>query len=187
MMSSKRVGFGMGVLCFILLLAACAQQSALPSATPCPTTQVNASPLTQTTGPVSIATDHSIYTPFAIVHVTIENHLGHPINMYGDLHGCELLDLQQLIGGAWKQVPLCSPHAGDELPDTPEVGISPSKTYQDILYYQEISAGQPAGQYVPFPIGTFRIVIQYIELQSTATSRQLAYSATFRICGCGGC
>ncbi len=118
-------------------------------------TAVNTSAPTLTTGPVTIATDHSSYAPTDMIKVTIENHLTKAIYAYDTQASCSILSLQVQQGGQWAasnalHCPMGRPAM--------LVKIEPGGTYNTTLGASVASIGQRT-----LPVGTYRLVLNYFD------------------------
>src|SRR5262245_57628286 len=87
----------------LLVLAACGVSATAGAGGSCAPLHLDASPGTQSAGPVSIATDHATYSRRPEVHVTVTNTHSASIFAPNHLANCSILDLQQLTNGKWQQ------------------------------------------------------------------------------------
>jgi hypothetical protein len=143
-------------------------------------TEVNTSAPTQTTGPVTIATDHSAYAPTDTMKVTIENHLTTAIYAYDTQASCSILRLEVQQNGKW--VPSDALHCPLGRA-TRAVMIEPGGTYSATLGVRVMSIGQAN----TLPPGTYRLVLNYYSAPlsgaSQAPAPTVVPSATLTISG----
>jgi hypothetical protein len=142
----------------VALLAGCAVGSGPPVlSTPTP----NTSPGTHTTGPVSIATDHSIYAPTDAIQVAVTNGLSVPIYALDEAASCSILVLQvQQLTGEWQT----AQGASCPLGRTPVVvAVAPHA-----IYTATIQAGYPGLTQATFIPGIYRLILSY----STSATEQ---------------
>jgi hypothetical protein len=153
----------------LLLLTACGSASNADSGT-------NTSSGTQTNGPVSIATDHSVYGPSEPIQVTVLDKLSTPIYALDTKAGCSILDLEVQVNGTWQatsaaRCPLGRPAM--------VVRIDAGKAYTTT-----IQAGSPS----VFPAGTYRLLLNY-SITASGTSilsnPTTVYSMPFSVTGSG--
>src|SRR6266568_216912 len=90
-MMSNRFWFTLLSSSLLLALAACSNASG-----------TNTTSGTQTSGPVSIATDHSTYAPTDSIQVTVLNTLAKPIYALDTQASCSILSLEININGKWQ-------------------------------------------------------------------------------------
>jgi hypothetical protein len=153
---------------FIILLAGC---SAVTGAS-------GDNPGTLTSGPVSIATDHTTYTPTQGIHVTIKNQSGKAIYALDTRASCTILSLQQQVKGAWQGANVARCPLGRI---ARQVMIGNGQTYT-----ATIQAGEPAVKNAAFPGGTYRLVLAYATSAGESASPALLttiYSATLTVAG----
>jgi hypothetical protein len=138
-------------VCFIWL-AGCGATAGNPATTTLP---VNSSPGTMTSGPVVIATDHSVYAPTDAIHITVTNHLAAAIYAYDHQASCSILNLEMQQGSSWQMVR--SPIAGCPLGSpTVAVAVAPNMPYQ-----ADVRAGYLRQGDQSFSLGTYRLVLAY--------------------------
>jgi hypothetical protein len=119
-------------------------------------TAVNTSPPTQTTGPVTIATDHSAYNNTDTMKITIVNTLTTAIYAYDTQAGCSILALEVQKYGQWV--------ASDAL-HCPlgrvaiAVKIAPGASYTATIGGHAMSPGLGRS----LPSGTYRLVLRYYD------------------------
>ena len=139
----------------------------------------NTSPATTSSGPVVITTDHAVYAPTDLLHVTIMNGLTQPLYAYDHQASCSLLTMEQQVQGSWQ--PLVTPLAGCAIKSpTRLVQIASHATYQGTItagYLRQGEANFPAGQY------RLRFTYQLTATQeiSPAPTESSAFSATLTI------
>ena len=136
-------------------------------------------PGTMTSGPVSIATDHTTYAPTEGMQVTIKNQLSMDIYAFDTRASCTILGLEQQNGGAWQ---------GSQASRCP-LGrrALPVKIGSGQVYTATIRPGSGLGAAnAAFPDGTYRLVLTYAsspaELIHTSGSTTI-YSATLTVAG----
>lgn len=141
----------------------------------CGSTSNSGSKGTSTSGPVSIRTDQSTYTPDSSIQVSVINNLASSIFAYDTRASCSILDLQMQVNGVWQATNTARCSLGR--PAMP-VGIPAGKSYS-----ATIQAGSPGISQASFPVGNYRLVLNYatstagLSQQNTTT----IYSATFSI------
>ena len=166
---------GSGLVVAALVLAACG------------TTTISCRHVTNTSpgiaiaGPVSIATDHSVYAPGEVVQATITNHLstGIVINNYMYTDRCPYFALEMRAGNDWQDMHACPPMGGDTQPSNHQRLIAAGASF---------SSG--VGIYTDLPAGTYRLRTLYRivdPIKGGVTDTGTAESATFQICACGVC
>lgn len=143
-------------------------------------TAVNTSAATLTTGPVTIATDHSSYAPTDTIKVTIQNHLTKAIYAYDTQASCTILSLQVQQGGQWvASNALHCPLGRVAL----AVKIEPGGTYTASLGAHLMSIGQRN----TLPEGTYRLVLNYYDAPlsgaTQAPTATMVPSATLTVSG----
>ena len=117
-------------------------------------TGANTSAPTATTGPVTIATDHSAYAPADTMKVTIVNHLAQAIYAFDTQASCSILSLEVQQAGKW---------AGSSALHCPlgraamMVKIEPGATYTASLGARVTSIGKNHA----LPNGSYRLVLRY--------------------------
>ena len=146
-----------------LLLAGCGSLAATNSTTP-------------TSGPVTVSTDHTTYTPTDTMLVTVHNTHSTPIYALDTLSSCSILSLQYQVNGAWQssQVAQCPLKRRAQL-----VKIDAGATYT-----ANISAGYPGMKPLTFPTGSYRLVLVYTTTPSvmpTAENGSTITSATMQV------
>lgn len=136
----------------LLLLTAC-EPGTPGSASPGGSSSTNTSPSTQTTGPIVITTDHSVYKSTEFVRVTIHNTLSMTIYARDTKASCSILDLQVSTNGNWQ--PASVARCGLSRPSQ-EVSIAPAGTYSTT-----IQANVAGLDNAVFPAGTYRLLLSY--------------------------
>lgn len=170
------IGVGIAVLC-----SACSSTSTVVVCGTRPH-----SPATLTNGPLTVATDHTLYAPTDRIVVVITNHIEPGIQGTAQSRYCPFAAMQQLQGTTWVPVSICFPEEAGEAPTVPPtLVLGPEQSYTIHLVDMTVST-IPAPR--PFPTGTFRLVVRY----SAAFAHGLepptvAYSADIHICTCGSC
>jgi hypothetical protein len=171
--------------CVLLLLSLAACEGfQLPgstgSSTPTGGSSTNTSPGTQTSGPIIITTDHSVYHPSEQVHVTVRNTLSTAIYAFDTKASCSILDLQMQVKGAWQVAPVarCSVSRPPR-----QVVIQPGETYTTT-----IQANTPGLDSLTFPGGIYRLLLSYSTTpgKTSSSSKTTIPSATFTVSGTGG-
>lgn len=141
---------------------------------------VNTSAATLTTGPVTIATDHSAYANKDVMKITISNHLSTAIYAFDTQASCSILNLQIQQNGQWVtsnalRCPLGRAAA--------EVKIAPGGVYTTTIGATVMSIGSRSA----LADGTYRLVLNYFEAaQGSATPTSTAtaiFSATLTVSG----
>ncbi len=144
--------------------------------------QANTSPGTVGGGPVSIATDHSIYAPGDLIQATITNHLPTTVavDSMGGADVCPYFLLQRSTADDWQNMPACVPQGGDAAPPASgEQRITPGASFSSFV-----------GIRAELPAGTYRLWIDSYRVygaQGRVTSRGTTESATFQVCACRVC
>jgi hypothetical protein len=107
----------------------------------------------QSGGSVSISTNRATYGPNDAMAVTVRNGLSTPIYAMDTLASCSILALQYQANGAWQpsQVAQCP-----QKRPTRQVKIDAGGTYT-----ASITAGYPGIRQLPFPTGSYRLVLTY--------------------------
>src|SRR5947209_798374 len=162
----KRFWFALWSSSLLLLLAACGEATGAHSA--------NASPTTQTSGPVSIATDHSVYRPTDHMQVTVLNKLSTPIYALDTRASCSILSLEVQVNGTWQASPVARCPLGRP---AMIVKIDAGKAYTTT-----IQAGFAGMRNTAFPAGIYRLVLNYSTTASTTailSNPTTVYSTTF--------
>lgn len=141
----------------------------------CGSTSTSGSNGTSTSGPVSIRTDHSTYTPDGSIQVSVINTLSSSIFAYDTRASCSILDLQIQGNGAWQATNVARCFLGR--PAMP-VEIPAGKTYS-----ATIQAGSPGISQANFPVGNYRFVLNYATSASSLSQQNTTtiYSATFSV------
>jgi hypothetical protein len=135
-------------------------------------------PGTLTSGPVSIATDHTTYTPGQGIQVTVKNQLGKAIYALDTRASCSILSLQQQVNGAWQGANVARCPLGRI---ARQVMIGNGQTYT-----ATIQPGEPGVKNAAFPGGTYRLVLAYATSAGEPASLSLLttiYSATLTVAG----
>jgi len=160
----------------LLLLTACGNASSTDSSN----TSTNTSPGTQTSGPVSIATNHTVYGPTDPIQVTVLNKLSTPIYALDTQASCSILGLEVQVNAAWQassvaRCPLGRPAMVVKL----DIGKA---------YTITIQAGSPVMQNAAFPSGTYRLLLNYSTTgsgTSILSNPTTVYSMPFSVSGSG--
>lgn len=130
---------------------------------------------TSTSGPVSIRTDRSRYTPTGSIQVSVINSLPSSIFAYDTHASCSILDLQMQVNATWQATNVARCSLGR--PAMP-VEIPAGKTYSIT-----VQAGSPGISQANFPVGNYRLILSYstsvasLQQQNTTT----IYSTTFSV------
>lgn len=140
-------------------------------------------PGTLSTGPITIATDHSIYDSSDTVQVTITSYLAQTARL-GDAGGCQPLFVQRQEGSSWRQQ-ACGGgdteanlgNGGFKIPLVPGVPLKADFVLQGTPY-----AGDP-GRY-QFALWYALVSPDGYILSSTQTR---ITSQTFQVCDCRDC
>jgi hypothetical protein len=130
-------------------------------------------PGTSTGGPVRISTDHTVYQPDNIIHVTVSNQLSTSIFAYDTRAGCSILGLEVQVNGSW---------IGSSVARCPlgrmavQVEIPAGKSYSATIQAGGLSKGA-------FPPGTYRLSLTYSTSPKPAGSSGLTtiYSAPLTV------
>jgi hypothetical protein len=143
----------------------------------------NTSPPTITSGPVTIATDHSTYAPNDTMHVTLVNHLSTAILAFDTRASCSIFSLEVQQNGSWQASPAASCPLGRvaRLVSVPAGGT----------YTADISAGAKGLRTGSFANGQYRLVLSYYISKSgtptpTSNVTTTIYSALLTVSGSGG-
>jgi hypothetical protein len=119
------------------------------------------SPATHTSGPVTIATDHTTYPRDGFLNVTVANGGQEPIYAWDHNASCSILTLQVEVSGAWQ--PPRTPIAGCALGrPTVAVQIAPGASYHATIGPGYLDVRQGA-----FDAGTYRLALTYYPGQPT--------------------
>ena len=140
----------------------------------------NTSGPTLTTGPVTIATDHSAYANSDVMKITIVNHLSTPIYGYDTKASCSILSLEIQKSSQWQPAnALGCPLGRVALP----VKIDAGGTYH-------VNVGATVshiGSATPLADGTYRLVFEYYSAPIGSTGQPptttLIYSASLAVNG----
>jgi hypothetical protein len=102
---------------------------------------------------VNITTDRATYAPDGAIVVSIRNTLSTPIYAMDTQASCSILSLQYQAGGAWQQsqVAQCPQKRPARM-----VKIDAGGTYT-----ASITAGYPGLRQLPFPTGSYRLMLIY--------------------------
>lgn len=117
-------------------------------------TGANTSAPTITTGPVTIATDHSAYAPTDTMKVTIVNHLAQAIYAFDTQASCSILSLEVQQSGKWASSDALHCPLGRV---AMMVKIEPGATYTASLGARVTSIGKNH----TLPNGSYRLVLRY--------------------------
>ncbi len=122
----------------------------------------NTSPGTVSSGPVTIATDHTIYRPHDENQVTVTNTLATAIYAEDTQASCSILALQAQNGATWggsnaARCPLGRPAA--------VVAIAAGAKYTASIHAGELSPRSGL-----FPIGTYRLLLTYATSETSLMS-----------------
>ena len=166
----NRFWFALWSTGLLLLLTSCGEGSGSQS--------TNTSPGTQTSGPVSIATDHSIYGPTDHIQVTVLNTLSTAIYAFDTQASCSILGLEVQVNGTWQasSVARCSLGRPAMI-----VKIDPGKAYTTT-----IQADTSLTKDAVIPPGTYRLVLNYSTIDSAASllsNPTTIFSAPFSVTG----
>ncbi|HEX9036377.1 MAG TPA: hypothetical protein VF808_05240 [Ktedonobacterales bacterium] len=140
----------------------------------------NTSAPTITSGPVTIATDHSAYANRDAMKITIVNHLSTPIYAYDTQASCSILSLEMQSNGKWQpSYALHCPLGRIALP----VKIAAGGTYSTTIGAAVIHIGSAT----PLADGTYRLVLEYFDSLPKASSQPptstTIYSANLTVSG----
>lgn len=104
-------------------------------------------------GSIRVTTNRADYAPHDAIAVTVRNTLSTAIYAMDTQASCSILSLHSLVNGAWQpsQVAQCP----QKRPARP-VKIDAGATYT-----ATITAGYPGVQNLPFPMGSYRLVLTY--------------------------
>ena len=104
-------------------------------------------------GPIRVTTNRANYAPNDAIAVTVRNTLSTAIYAVDTQASCSILALDYLVNGVWQpsQVAQCP----QKRPARP-VKIDAGATYT-----ATITAGYPGLQQLPFPAGSYRLVLNY--------------------------
>jgi hypothetical protein len=152
---------------FILVLAGCSANGGSAD-----------NPGTQTSGPVSIATDHTTYTPAQGIQVTVKNGLSEDIYALDTRASCSILGLEQQVNGAW-QASNASRCPLGRIARQVRIGKGQS-------YTATIQPGGPGVRNAAFPNGTYRLVLVYstgVVSPGSSSHATTIYSATLTVAG----
>ncbi len=125
---------------------------------------------------IAITTDHAAYTPNEAIVVTVHNALSTPIYAMDTQSSCSILSLEYQVNSVWQpsQVAQCP----QKRPARP-VKIDAGGTYT-----ATITAGYPGLKQLPFPAGSYRLVLGYTTspsgIPSTGVDTPIT-SATFQV------
>jgi hypothetical protein len=141
---------------------------------------VNTSGPTLTTGPVTIATDHSAYANNDLMKITIVNHLSAPIYAYDTKASCSILSLQIQKSGQWQASDgLHCPLGRIALP----VKIAAGATYTVTIGSTVMNIGSAR----PLADGNYRLALEYFTALPNGAAQPpvstLTYSATLLVSG----
>ena len=127
-------------------------------------------PPTITSGPVTIATDHTTYGPNDTIHVTVVNHLSTAIAAFDTRASCSILALQVQRNGNWQQAEAAPCPLGRvaRLVTIPAGGS----------YTADITAGFPGMRAGSFANGQYRLVLAYYPSGPSGTPSPASASAT---------
>jgi hypothetical protein len=135
---------------------------------------------TLTTGPVTIATDHSAYANSDSIKVTIANHRSTPIYAYDTKASCSILSLEVQQGGQWLPAnALHCPLGRVAL----AVKIDAGGAYQTTIGATIMTIGAAT----PLADGTYRLALEYFDApfgaSATPPTSTVIYSATLTVSG----
>jgi len=143
-------------------------------------TSVNTSAATLTTGPITIATDHSAYAPTDTMKITIQNNLTIAIYAYDTRASCSILTLEVQQSGQWVASNALHCPLGRA---AMAVKIEPGGTYTANIGARIMSIGQSHS----LPEGTYRLALTYFDAPlsgaSKAPTSTTIYSATLTVSG----
>lgn len=144
----------------------------------------NTTPPTSTSGPITLATDHSSYAPTDALHLTVTNTTSAPVYALDHQASCSLLALEYQVSGVWKnvsQAPYSLARCAQETP-TRVIAIAAGTTYQANVMAGYLQRGDAA-----FPDGQYRFALRFTnQIPGTAggadlPNPQTMYSATLTI------
>jgi hypothetical protein len=144
-------------------------------------TWANTSAPTITTGPVTIATDHSAYAPTDTMKVTIINHLAQAIYAFDTQASCSILSLEVQQSGQWARSDALHCPLGRA---AMMVKIEPSATYTASLGARVTSIAKNRA----LPDGSYRLVLRYYTAPPSGANQAPATtvnSATLSVSGSG--
>ena len=154
----------------LLLLTSCGEGSGSKSS--------NTSPGTRTSGPVNIATDHSIYQSTDHIQVTVLNTLSTPIYALDTQASCSILGLEVQANGTWQASSAARCSLGRP---AMIVKLDPGKAYMTA-----IQADTSLAKDAVIPPGTYRLVLNYSTIDSPASllsNPTTIFSAPFSVTG----
>ena len=130
----------------------------------------SSNPPTLTSGPVTIATDHTTYGPNDTIHVTVVNHLSTAIAAFDTRASCSILALQVQRNGTWQQAEAAPCPLGRiaRLVTIPAGGS----------YKADITAGFKGMRAGSFANGQYRLVLAYYPSGPSGTPSPASASAT---------
>jgi hypothetical protein len=156
---SRRFWFALWSSSLLLLLTACGNASGADSSHTHTTT--NTSPGTQTSGPVSIATNHTVYGPTDPIQVTVRNKLSTPIYALDTQASCSILGLEVQVNAAWQAASVARCPLG-----RPAMVVKLAVGKADTI---TIQAGSSMMKNAAFPSGTYRLLLNYSTTGSGAS------------------
>ena len=157
----------------LLLLVACGNTSGSDTQA-----SDNTNSGTQSSGPASIATDHSIYKPSDRIQATVLNTLSTPIYALDTQASCSILSLEMRVNGTWQASSVARCSLGRP---AMVVKLDAGKTETAM-----IQASSPVMKDAVFPAGTYRLVLNYSTSGSatnTLANLTTIYSETFSVAG----
>lgn len=130
----------------------------------------SSNPATLTSGPVTIATDHTTYGPNDTIHVTVVNHLSTAIAAFDTRASCSILALQAQQNGTWQSANAAPCPLGRiaRLVTIPAGGS----------YRADIMAGFKGMRAGAFANGQYRLVLAYYAVGPSGTPSPSAAGAT---------
>lgn len=140
---------------------------------------VNTSAPTITTGPVTIATDHSAYAPTDTMKVTIQNHLAEAVYAFDTQASCSILSLEVQQAGKWAPSDALHCPLGRA---ARVVKIEPGGTYTASVGGRVLSIGKSGG----LPDGSYRLVLRYFNAPPSGATQPASFtinSATLTVSG----
>ncbi len=171
---SHRFWFALWSSSLLLLLTACGNASGADSS------NTNTSSGTQTSGPVSIATNHSVYGPTDPIQVTVLNKLSTPIYALDTQASCSILGLEVQVNAAWQASSVARCPLG-----RPAMVVKLAVGKADTI---TIQAGSPLMKKATFPSGTYRLLLNYSTTDSGSSilsNSTSVYSMPFAVSGSG--
>lgn len=165
---SNRFWFTLLSSSLLLTLAACGNASG-----------TNTTLGTQTSGPVSISTDHSTYEPTDSIQVTVLNTLAKPIYALDTQASCSILGLEIQVSGKWQTSTVAKCLLGRP---AQVIALDPQKAYTTTIQ----AASPPVVKDAVFPPGTYRLVLNYSTSASAGSlmsNPTTIFSATFSVAG----